>query len=56
MKVFDLTHTIKNDMQVYTKGNGPNIKTVATIERNGYQETLFSSYSHNGTHMTLLIF
>lgn len=51
MKIFDLTHTLTNDMPVYTKPNGPDIKKVATIEANGYEETFLSMFSHNGTHI-----
>lgn len=51
MKIFDLTHTLTNDMPVYSKPNGPNIKKVATIEENGYEETFLSLFSHNGTHI-----
>lgn len=51
MTVFDLTHTLRNDMPVYTKPNGPNIKKVATIEESGYEETFLSMFSHNGTHI-----
>ncbi|MCC0679625.1 cyclase family protein [Clostridioides sp. ES-S-0005-03] len=51
MKVFDLTHVTHNDMPVYAETNRPDIKKVAIIEENGYQETLISVFSHNGTHM-----
>ncbi|MGL6106737.1 cyclase family protein [Romboutsia sp.] len=51
MKIFDLTHTLTNDMPVYSKPNGPHIKKVATIEANGYEETFLSMFSHNGTHI-----
>ena len=51
MKVFDLTHVTHNDMPVYAEPNRPDIKKVAIIEENGYQETLISVFSHNGTHM-----
>lgn len=51
MRVFDLSHTLHNDMPVYSKPNGPNIKKVATIETDGYEETFLSMFSHNGTHM-----
>lgn len=51
MKVYDLTHTISKDMTVYSKSTKPDIKKVATIDINGYQESLISIYSHNGTHI-----
>ena len=55
MKVFDLTHVTHNDMPVYAEPNRPDIKKVAIIEENGYQETLISVFSHNGTHQDICI-
>ena len=51
MKVYDLTHTIRNDMPVYPGTEQPRLTTACTIEEVGYRETLLHMYSHTGTHM-----
>lgn len=51
MKVYDLTHTIKNDMPVYPGTEQPKLSTACTIEAAGYRETLLHMFSHTGTHM-----
>lgn len=51
MKVYDLTHTIKNDMPVYPGTEQPRLTTACTIEEAGYRETLLHMFSHTGTHM-----
>lgn len=51
MKVYDLTHTIKNDMPVYPGTEQPKLTTACTIETAGYRETLLHMFSHTGTHM-----
>ena len=51
MKVYDLTHTIKNDMPVYPGTEQPQLTTACTIEEAGYRETLLHMFSHIGTHM-----
>lgn len=51
MKVYDLTHTIKNDMPVYPGTEQPQLTTACTIEEAGYRETLLHMFSHTGTHM-----
>ena len=51
MKVYDLTHTIQNDMPVYPGTEQPKLTTACTIEAVGYRETLLHMYSHTGTHM-----
>lgn len=51
MKVYDLTHTIKNDMPVYPGTEQPRLTTACTIETAGYRETLLHMFSHTGTHM-----
>ena len=51
MKVYDLTHTIKNDMPVYPGTEQPRLTTACTIEAVGYRETLLHMFSHTGTHM-----
>ena len=51
MKVYDLTHTIQNDMPVYPGTEQPRLTTACTIETAGYRETLLHMFSHTGTHM-----
>ena len=51
MKIYDLTHTIRNDMPVYPGTEQPRLTTACTIEKVGYRETLLHMYSHTGTHM-----
>lgn len=51
MKVYDLTHTIQNDMPVYPGTEQPKLTTACTIEAVGYRETLLHMFSHTGTHM-----
>ena len=40
MKIYDLTHTIRNDMPVYPGTEQPRLTTAYTIEEVGYRETL----------------
>ena len=54
MKVYDLTHTIQNDMPVYPGTEQPKLTTACTIEAVGYRETLLHMFSHTGTHICLL--
>lgn len=51
MRVYDLTHTIRNDMPVYPGTEQPQLTTACTIESAGYRETLLHMFSHTGTHM-----
>ena len=51
MTVYDLTHTIQNDMPVYPGTEQPKLTTACTIEAVGYRETLLHMFSHTGTHM-----
>ena len=51
MKIYDLTHTIRNDMPVYPGTEQPRLTTACTIEEVGYRETLLHMYSHTGTHL-----
>ena len=51
MKIYDLTHTIRNDMPVYPGTEQPRLTTACTIEETGYRETLLHMYSHTGTHL-----
>ncbi len=51
MKVFDLTHTISENMPVYPGTETPKLTTARTIRENGFNETLLHMYSHTGTHI-----
>lgn len=51
MKITDLTHTIHEEMPVYPGTAGPKFMPVNSYEKDGFQETLLSMYSHTGTHM-----
>ena len=51
MKIIDLTHTISEDMPVYPGTEPPMLKPANTYEKDGFRETLFSLYSHTGTHV-----
>ncbi|WP_313019444.1 cyclase family protein [Acetoanaerobium noterae] len=51
MKIFDLTHMIKEQMPVYPGTEPPSLKNTNTIEVDGFAEKLFSMYSHTGTHI-----
>lgn len=51
MKIFDLTHTITNDMTIFPGGKQPENTTISTVTENGYKETAIRIHSHNGTHM-----
>ncbi|MGL5256429.1 MAG: cyclase family protein [Proteocatella sp.] len=51
MKLFDMTHLIKEDMPVFPGTEKPILKTANTIEKDGFKETLMSMFSHTGTHM-----
>ena len=51
MKIIDLTHKLENNMTAYSPDSRAKIQKVATIENNGYEESLLTIYSHNGTHM-----
>ena len=51
MKVIDLTHTIREDMPVYPGTEPPKLQPASTYEKDGFQETLYTMFSHTGTHM-----
>ena len=51
MYVVDLTHFISPDMPVYPGTEGPRFSPANTYEKDGFQETLLTFYSHTGTHM-----
>jgi len=49
--MIDLSHIIHPAMPVYPGDEPPNFKKVATIEKEGYEETKIKLYSHTGTHI-----
>jgi len=51
MTVYDLTHTIRNNMPVYPGTEQPRLTAACTMEEAGYRETLLHMFSHTGTHM-----
>ena len=51
MTVFDLTHTISENMPVYPGTEPPMLAVPCTVEKNGFMETLLHMFSHTGTHM-----
>lgn len=51
MKVIDLTHTIRENMPVYPGTEPPRLEPANSYEKDGFQETKLSMFSHTGTHM-----
>lgn len=51
MTVFDLTHTITENMPVYPGTESPTITVPYTVDKEGFKETLLQMFSHTGTHM-----
>ena len=51
MRCMDLTHLISREMPVYPGTEPPRLQPANTYERDGFQETLLTMYSHTGTHM-----
>lgn len=51
MKVFDLTHTINENMPVYPGTEPPIFEPANTYEKDGFKETKISMFTHTGTHM-----
>ena len=51
MNILDLTYVISPHMPVYPGTEGPTLAPACTHEKDGFQETLLSMYSHTGTHM-----
>lgn len=51
MKVIDLTHVIEEGMPVYPGTETPRLEPANTYEKDGFQETRISMFSHTGTHM-----
>ncbi|WP_045905504.1 cyclase family protein [Clostridium botulinum] len=51
MKVIDLTHTISENMPVYSGTERPKLEVKSTYDKDGFKETLLTMFSHTGTHM-----
>lgn len=51
MRVIDLTHVIAEDMPVYPGTEQPRLTPANSYEVDGFKETLFTMFSHTGTHM-----
>ena len=51
MRVIDLTHTVKENMPVYPGMEQPSLTEAASVEKNGYKETVLHMFSHTGTHI-----
>jgi arylformamidase len=49
--IIDLSHTIEENMPVYPGTNTPLIEEVCSLKVDGFKESLFSFYSHIGTHL-----
>ncbi len=51
MKVFDLTHVIREDMPVYPGTEKPSLQPANSYAKDGFRETKLCMYSHTGTHI-----
>lgn len=51
MKIYDVSVPIKNGMLVWPGDSGVDIKTLATVKKDGIGESRFSFGSHTGTHI-----
>lgn len=51
MPVIDLTYPLTPDMPVYPGTPPPEIRTIATFEKDGFRERQLTFCSHTGTHM-----
>lgn len=50
MKIIDLTHTISKDISVYPGTPKPKIERIYTVEKDGFNESSLSFFSHVSTH------
>lgn len=51
MKIIDLSHTMHANMSVFPGTEPPHFEESNTVEKDGFQETKISMYSHTGTHI-----
>lgn len=49
--IYDLSYTIGPDTMAYPGIEKPKLRVMNTVEKDGFQETLISIFSHAGTHM-----
>ena len=49
--IIDLSHTLHSAMTVYPGSEKPVLEPVATIEKEGYNETRITCSAHTGTHI-----
>ena len=50
-EIIDLSHIIETTMPVYPGTGSPVITEACSLEKDGFKESLFSFYSHIGTHL-----
>lgn len=51
LKFIDLTHSLDNNISVYSKEEKLKITKAYSIEKDYFRESLFKIFSHNGTHI-----
>ena len=51
MRVIDLTHKISSETTVYPGTEPPILRAAATYDKDMYKETLYTMFSHTGTHI-----
>ena len=49
--IIDLSHIIEPGMPVYPGTKPPSIREVCSLNKDGFKESLFTFYSHIGTHL-----
>lgn len=49
--IYDLSHTVGPDTMAYPGTEKPTLRIMNTVEKDGFQETLLTMFSHAGTHM-----
>ncbi|MGL4850214.1 MAG: cyclase family protein [Clostridium sp.] len=53
MKIYDITHTIENNMTAYCKEEKVQIKSLWSVENEGYNVTELMINTHSGTHIDM---
>ncbi len=51
MQIYDLSHTLDQNMQVYPGTPQPDIRQIAFLKNDGFRETRICLTSHTGTHI-----
>lgn len=49
--IYDLSYTVGPDTMAYPGTEKPSLRVMNTVEKDGFQETLLTMFSHAGTHM-----